>query len=339
MPLSKGGLGIASLHALRSAYNCDTILRIYNVDSQLSRWIKIRYSSPWKPPPRHSTAFWKSLHNSAILFKSNFTFNVLAKSSINILWDPWCSNCSILDSFPDFDFGSIIQDNACLANWMVGSSWSLPTSINSQILEFFSSVPISTGTSKHLSWENNENASFKDFYKEYFSYENDVDWANLVWHKKHSLRHSVYSWMALSNGLKTSVALTARNIDVGNTACSFCQTHPESTPHLLFECDYSFQVICRLIPQFSSFLFRPNLAQAFQFITGLNFTREVKNGLLLILNNAVYSLWAERNSRKHNGRMACAVTLAKRIFRTVYLKLDSWKCGNLIKEKLMVSYH
>ncbi|XP_020703789.1 uncharacterized protein LOC110115029 [Dendrobium catenatum] len=222
---------------------------------------------------------------------------------------------------------------------MAGSSWSLPTSINSQIFEFFRSIPISSDSNKHLTWENNENASFKDFYKEFFSSENDVDWAHLVWHKKHSLRHSVYSWMALSNGLKTSVALCARNIDVGNITYPFCHIHPETTAHLLFECDYSFQVICRLIPQFSCFLFRPNLAQAFQFIAGLDFIREVKLGLLLILNIYVYFLWAERNSRKHNGRIACAVTLAKRILRSVYLKLDSWKCGNLIKEKLMVSYH
>ncbi|XP_020682452.1 uncharacterized protein LOC110099590 [Dendrobium catenatum] len=339
MPFSKGGLGIASFHALRSAFNCDTILRIYNLDSQLFRWFKIRYSSPWKPTPRHSTAFWKSLQITANLFKSNFKFHVIANSSIAILWDNWSSNGSLLDSFPHFDYTSVIQDSTILAKWMDGYSWSLRTPLTSQMADFITSTPIANSGSRHLTWENNENATFKDFYKEYFAFENDVDWAFWVWHKKHSLRHSVYSWMALSNGLKTLAALSARNIVIRDVSCPLCHLHPETTAHLLLECDYSFQVICKLIPQFTSFLFRPNLAQAFQFISGIDSTKKVKLGLLLILNVTEYFIWIERNSRKYNGRISCAITLAKKISSVVYLKLNSWKCGNSVKEKLMVKYH
>ncbi|PKU65490.1 hypothetical protein MA16_Dca012212 [Dendrobium catenatum] len=138
--------------------------------------------------------------------------------------------------------------------------------------------------------------------------------------------------MALSNGLKTSAALSARNIVITDVSCPLCHLHPETTVHLLFECDYSFQVICKLIPQFTSFLLRPNIAQAFQFISGFESSMEVKFGLLLILNVTVYFIWTERNSRKFNGRISCAITLAKKISNVVYLKLDRWKCGNLEAE-------
>ncbi|PKU73743.1 hypothetical protein MA16_Dca013324 [Dendrobium catenatum] len=134
--------------------------------------------------------------------------------------------------------------------------------------------------------------------------------------------------MALSNGLKTLAALSARNIVIRDVSCPLCHLHPETTAHLLLECDYSFQVICKLIPQFTSFLFRPNLAQAFQFISGIDSTKKVKLGLLLILNVTEYFIWIERNSRKYNGRISCAITLAKKISSVVYLKLNSWKCGN-----------
>ncbi|KAI0507703.1 hypothetical protein KFK09_013831 [Dendrobium nobile] len=286
------------------------------------------------------------LFSGSIILIRNFpdgsklaTLSFMSRIPIAILWDNWCSNGSLLDSFPHFDYSAFIQDSTTLANWMDGCSWFLPSSLPSQMADFITSIPIANSASRHLAWENNENATFKDFYKEYFAYENDVDWAYLVWHKKHSLRHFVYSWMALSNGLKTSAALSARNIVIMDLSCPLCHLHPETTAHLLLECNYSFQVICKLIPQFTSFLLRPNIAQAFQFISGFDSSKEVKLGLLLILNVTVYFIWTERNSRKFNGRISCAITLAKKISNVVYLKLDSWKCGNSVKEKLMVKYH
>ncbi|XP_020689917.1 uncharacterized protein LOC110104946 [Dendrobium catenatum] len=306
MPHSNGGLGIASLQALRSAYNCVTILRMYNQDSQLSNWLKNRYNSPWKPSNRNCSAFWKNIQITATRFKHNFKFNVLANSPIATFWDHWCPHGSFIDSFLDFPLSSVNAESLTLASWMCEDSWFLPNFLNHHIMEFFTSIPISVGNANHITWENNENASFKDFYREFFCYEYVVDWAPLVWHKKHSLRHSVYSWLALSNGLKTSENLRIRNVITEDFLCPLCHQTPETTAHLLFECDYSFIVLTRLIPKMKCFLFRPNMGQALQFIDGLDVNRDFKSAVLLLLNITIYVLWTERNDRIHKGTLSCA---------------------------------
>ncbi|KAL0917870.1 hypothetical protein M5K25_012971 [Dendrobium thyrsiflorum] len=337
-PHSRGGLGIASFHASKFAFNCGIIIRLYNLDCPLSRWLRIRFTSPWKTCPRLCSGFWKSICTSTALFKYKLCFHVSPNSHIAISWDHWCFNNNITSLVPDFPNCLMGNPNATLADWINGCSWSLPDALSHNIKEVIHSIPISPSCSYHITWDNNENANFKDFYSEFCAVDTPVNWSHLVWHKYHSLRYSVFTWMALCGGLKTVDALSKRNIHIEYLFCPLCHGCNENTAHILFECDYSSKVLTKLIPQLHIFYLRPNIVQVLLHNDGFNFSRDIKCGIMLILHATVYFLWKERNNQKFNNTALCAISLSKKIIRAVYLKLDKWKCGKIIKEKLHLNY-
>ncbi|XP_020678601.2 uncharacterized protein LOC110096819 [Dendrobium catenatum] len=335
-PYSYGGLGIASLQALNFAFNCGIIMRCYNTNSPLVKWCLARYSSPWKPATNTATAFWKNICNTAEIAREKFIFSIGNNSPISILWDHWCLGETILDKFHNFP--SNIAKNSQLANWIQQDAWNIPVFENPSIRDFILNIPIVPDNKYHISWDSNGNAKFRDFYLYYFSNEEQVDWHHMVWHKKHAWRFSVYSWMALKGGLKTCDVLASRNIHFLDKTCSLCHNSLETTSHIMFECDYSFKVLQNLIPSFQTFYFRPTIFLAFQHIDNLDKPKSIKNGILLILNAAIYFIWIERNNRKFKSIALCSNSLTKKISKAVIIKLLGWKNGIEIKEVLNLVY-
>ncbi|PKU72461.1 hypothetical protein MA16_Dca020548 [Dendrobium catenatum] len=80
----------------------------------------------------------------------------------------------------------------------------------------------------------------------------------MVWAKRNILKHSVFVWLALVDGLKTADALQLRNIMVHGT-CSLCHYYNESVSHLFFECSYTFSILTTLFSGMKSFLLRPSI--------------------------------------------------------------------------------
>ncbi|KAL0913267.1 hypothetical protein M5K25_016714 [Dendrobium thyrsiflorum] len=315
-PISLGGLGIASLLALRYAFNCSTILRMYNSTSPLPCWLKTRYTSPWKIGHCNATPFWKSICYTANLAQHKFKFHISQNSPIAISWDHWSANESLSSSISAF-VSSYCNSNVVLGDWMHLTNWVLPPNLGIHLTEFITALPISSTGNKHITWDNSDNANFKDFYLDYFANDSTVDWYLSVWHKNFALRYSVYSWMAFSGGLKTVEVLLLRNINIVDLLCPLCHDFNETTNHLFFECLYSFNVLTRLMPTFRNFLLHPNIYQAFEHVSALETASNVKNGILLLLNATVYYLWMERNNRRFNSKFLCASTLAKHISRAV----------------------
>lgn len=108
------------------------------------------------------------------------------------------------------------------------------------------------------------NLSLKILFLFFFFNLAKVSWSQFIWHKKHALRYSCYSWMAILRRLKCDDILIRRSIPI-SPLCSFCQDAPESHRHLFFECDFSFMVITSILTFFNSFLFRPTLCQIFVY--------------------------------------------------------------------------
>ncbi|KAI0525121.1 hypothetical protein KFK09_004512 [Dendrobium nobile] len=79
-PKTYGGLGLPSVQALQFAYNCSVILRMYNSDSALSKWLVYRYNSPWKPPLSLASTFWKSVCATAVASRQKFKFKIHDKA-------------------------------------------------------------------------------------------------------------------------------------------------------------------------------------------------------------------------------------------------------------------
>ncbi|KAL0909811.1 hypothetical protein M5K25_020709 [Dendrobium thyrsiflorum] len=335
-PLDKGGLGIASLKAVRFALNCALICRCYNLHNPLSIWLRTRYRSPWKPHDPMDSAIWKNLCLTASCVRDNFKFIINDKSPASILWDHWCMGIKLSNHFPDLchNFNAILKWDT-VKDWTNNSSWNLPSYIGydtaNELNNLLSSIPILSNVTSNIVWKDNSKAIYKDFYKEYFEREASVDWHHFVWHKNKALRFSVFSWLALMGGLKTVDALARRNIYMTDPICPLCRCNLESLNHLFFECNYSFTVLVKLIPNFQYFYLRPSLIQSLNHVGSIVGTKLGKQGLLLTLNATVYYLWRERNNRRFGSSSHCVVTTTNLIAKVIKYKLsqrnymESWK--------------
>ncbi|XP_028548227.1 uncharacterized protein LOC114578859 [Dendrobium catenatum] len=324
-PYYLGGLGIASFQALNFAYNCNTIMRCYNSISTLSKWLLARYSSPWKPTPAYATVFWKSICKTAVETREKFNFFITNNSPISILWDHWCLGNTIYEKIQNSHIDLAIDSQ--LASWINNGEWCIPDTVNSSIRNFILNMHIDNDGKKHIGWDKKENAKFKDFYLSYFANDIQYDWHQLVWHYKHAMRYSVYSWMALRGGLKTCDVLAVRNIQVKDNICNLCYSNMETISQMLFECDYSFNVLVKLIPSFQTHYFRPTVYLALLYIDNKDKAKKIKAGRLLILNAIIYHIWIERNNRRFKSSALCANSLIKKISKNINIKLMGWKNG------------
>lgn len=158
-------------------------------------------------------------------------------------------------------------------------------------------------------------------------YENlsDVSLHKYIWFKRHAVRFSVYTWMAIREKLKMADLLLRRNIDI-NPSCSFCHHNIENHKHLFFECDYSFLVISYLLPQMNKFYMRPTLLQLLEHYDQIQkkFIKE-KNFIYLDISSLVYILWIERNSRCFYGNRISPLTHCYSVRNAIKLKVSNWK--------------
>ncbi|KAL0924141.1 hypothetical protein M5K25_004949 [Dendrobium thyrsiflorum] len=283
-PTNKGGLGIPSFEATRFAVNCGIIFRSYNLSTILSSWLFTKYTSPWRTSSKAATPFWKSICQTAGRIKENIQFHININSPIAIFWDHWCGGITLSEKFLNSTQQFLGNLNGTLRKWITDNNWNIPDGVDLRIKNYVSSLTISTDSSHHMTWNNDYNPQFKHFYMEYFANLSNVDWHYLVWHKKKALRYSIYTWMALCDGLKTVEQLIKRNIMIPHTSCVLCHCYQETNTHLLFECDYAFNVLKRVLPCFQNFFLRPNLRQALIHLDSISLSKSFKHAILLAFN-------------------------------------------------------
>ncbi|XP_020690503.2 uncharacterized protein LOC110105345 [Dendrobium catenatum] len=298
-PKLKGGLGIPSISAMQYAFNCSVIFRMYNDFTPLSTWLLQKYRSPWKPPHINDSKLWKSICKTASDAKSCFRFNVTPNASISLLWDHWCHNLT-LSEFTGDDSLEHMPD-CFLHELMTGSTWSLPGHFTALIHSTLNAIPISDNPGPSMCWKNKKNHKFRHFIEEFYSDYDHCGWHKMVWHKRNSLKHTVFVWLALVGGLKTAEALKIRQIHVP-LLCNFCLSNAESVSHLFFDCPYSFYILNSLIPGSSCFLLRPSILQMYDWLSDVYGDNSEKlNFYKLTVGCVIYYTWRERNNRRFGG--------------------------------------
>lgn len=325
-PKNKGGLGIPSLPAIRFSYDCSLILRIYKWPSPLSDWFLSMHCSPWKPPAPSSSAMWKSICCNAMQAKPNFIFKPTENCPISLLWDHWFNGECIRDN-PGLNSDTILCGDHTKLDMLINSGcWNIPNIFSVAFSNSASSIPIDCGGRVNcLTWGNYPKHNFSCFMRDYYKMETDVAWSKAVWHKHSALRFSLYGWLSLVGGLKTSEALRQRNLEV-DPLCILCHCHVENTSHLFFQCDYSFGIICSLLPSIKSFLLRPNLFQISDHLLNCGSHAVGESDVnLLTLWASVYTIWRERNARIFAHQFHSSFSIKNKIKKVVEIKLMRWK--------------
>ncbi|KAL0904888.1 hypothetical protein M5K25_027048 [Dendrobium thyrsiflorum] len=296
-PRHLGGLGLPNLHSLSFAYTCSQIFRFYNSKSILSSYLNAIYGTPWTPSLHKESPYWKAVKKVASQISSNVLFYFNSHSKLAMLWDPWINGKSLSMVCLDRNILSYFPHNAKVSDFLDGGAWNLAGLGNNALARFLGSYAYDTDATNNIIWKDKSKATLSTFINQYFCEDSVLEWHKLVWHKHHALKYSIYTWIALNNGLKTADELFKRNIVVSN-ACSLCYSHSESANHILFECDYSFNVLSKLIPYLGDFLLRPRLMQVLNLLGERPFTlKKQREFYLLIVCCTTYYLWRERNDR------------------------------------------
>ncbi|PKU65386.1 hypothetical protein MA16_Dca023989 [Dendrobium catenatum] len=137
--------------------------------------------------------------------------------------------------------------------------------------------------------------------------------------------------MAVIGKLKTADNLISRGIAVPSI-CSLCLSFPENHSHLFFDCEFSFTILARLLPELNCFLLRPTLLQIFDFFEhSTTYHRQEIDFCCLIVSCTIYHLWRERNSRRFSNENMNSVKIINNISAAIRLKVSKWKN----KEKLL----
>ncbi|KAI0500544.1 hypothetical protein KFK09_018758 [Dendrobium nobile] len=294
-PKVKGGLGLPSFDSIYHNMACSFIFRMYNDHTLIGTWYRAKYDSVWKLPPSSASAFWKLFCRTAHRISPAISFSVHSSSNISLLWDPWCDNNPIADSFY----------SPALAH-----SWD--------------EEPL-------LFWEGSAFPSNRNFLSLLHENLEDVVWSKFIWHKGYALRFACYIWMAIIGKLKTADNLIMRGINV-NAGCGFCSNHLESHSHIFFECDFSFSILTGLFPYMDTFYLRPNILQTFDFLTNLrSHGRHERNFCYLTLAALVYYLWRERNNRRFSTIWRSPNELKSEIIHAIRAKGRNWKSFEKIK--------
>ncbi|XP_028551780.1 uncharacterized protein LOC110101382 [Dendrobium catenatum] len=293
--------------------------KMYNHDSPLARWLLAKYRSPWKPTHSSSSKMWESICKTAETVKSCFHFTIFPKCPISLKWDHWCLNSTLGSiagladnaGLPDIRLADIISENG----------WEISGVINPMLHQYFERVNIVNGVGLCLLWYNRNCFRLNSFIKEFYTDYPDCHWYKMVWHKKHILKHSVFVWLALKDGLKTAAALRIRQIFVP-ISCSLCHLCAESVAHLFFECTYSFYILKCLIPGVEIFLLRPSILQLFDWMNGeFGSNANTLNFYKLAVGCIIYFTWKERNRRRFGGNSNCSTTVLLNIKRVIFEKL------------------
>ena len=173
-----------------------------------------------------------------------------------------------------------------------------------------------------------------DSYKTWFSlsktwdqlrdHGNVVEWSKIIWYSEAIPRFSFIAWLAVRNRLSTGDRTRAwGEVQV----CRLCGEPDETRDHLFFACPYSYTVWTDLT---GSLLPRPNPYWSITINTLLSPRRNKVDSCLLRLafQGSIYSLWRERNGRKHNNSWNSPAQLVRLLDRTIRNRISSLRGRN-----------
>ncbi|PKU83813.1 Putative ribonuclease H protein [Dendrobium catenatum] len=318
IPKIAGGLGIPSIDALYFGVFCSILGRFYNNPNLLSCWYKAKHISPLKHPPLSASKTWHRITETSLKIKRLLHFPVSNHSSISFLWDPWLNGTSIGETYhlPG-------MDDVLVKDFLWNDTWHFPLNMHPTIQNIINTVAIKEN--KDVLWNGNAKWVFKDFTELYYSHLPKVDWYRSIWQKNYALKYACFTWMACICKLKTADNLCQRGI-MAPINCSLYSGHTENHSHLFFDCDFSFYILKTIVPKFASFLLRPTLIQALDFIENSEISnRTEKDFFFLVISCITYHIWRERNNRRFSNSSNNVAKVIGIILEAIRLKTVKWK--------------
>lgn len=126
-----------------------------------------------------------------------------------------------------------------------------------------------------------------------------VPWYKAVWSTHSTPKYSFCVWLAVNNRLTTGDRMVQWNRGLQGT-CTFCNNHIESRDHLFFSCSYGTEVWEAVAKHIYGARFSTNWQSI--ITTACNkWHGQVESFIArYVFQTAVYTIWRERNGRRHD---------------------------------------
>ncbi|XP_013608000.1 PREDICTED: uncharacterized protein LOC106314717 [Brassica oleracea var. oleracea] len=147
-----------------------------------------------------------------------------------------------------------------------------------------------------------------------------VAWSKIVWFPHAIPRFSFITWLTLKDRLSTGARSRAWGCI---QACLLCGEPDETRDHLFFACPYYFTVWIDLVGYLLGSHVNPNWSITIASLLSSR-RKEIDTCLLkLTFQTTIYSLWRERNSRRHQGHPQSAAHMVRIINKLIKNRISS----------------
>lgn len=125
-----------------------------------------------------------------------------------------------------------------------------------------------------------------------------VDWSEAIWFKHSTPKYSFLAWLKMLNRLSTGDRMTKWDAAT-NPVCVLCNATDETKDHLYFECDYSREIWRKLMSKLLENRYVEDWRKVILLLMDKDQTKLITFLTRYAFQVAVYSIWRERNGRRH----------------------------------------
>ncbi|XP_013594684.1 PREDICTED: uncharacterized protein LOC106302802 [Brassica oleracea var. oleracea] len=146
------------------------------------------------------------------------------------------------------------------------------------------------------------------------------DWGRMVWFSQATLKFAFITWIAFKDRLATMDRISRWSQGV-DTTCVLCKNAPKTRSHLFFECAFSSQIWEQLTKGLLRNSYSTSSEAIIRLISG-SMENKKRFCISYALQVAMYSLWRERNKRRHGEPSMPLPVMLKLIDKTIRNKLS-----------------
>ncbi|KAG7560036.1 Reverse transcriptase zinc-binding domain, partial [Arabidopsis thaliana x Arabidopsis arenosa] len=147
-------------------------------------------------------------------------------------------------------------------------------------------------------------------------------WYKGVWFPNSTPKHAFITWIAINNRLATGDRLIKWNAS-SNGSCVLCGQGVETRDHLFFSCHYSSQVWSALARDMLGSNFTARWESLLPLLNAPSTPRLHLFVLRYVFQLTIYSIWRERNGRRHGDTPTPASKLTRLIDKNARNRLST----------------
>ncbi|XP_009126345.2 uncharacterized protein LOC103851254 [Brassica rapa] len=147
------------------------------------------------------------------------------------------------------------------------------------------------------------------------------DWGRCTWFSQATPKFAFLTWLAMRDRLATMDRVSSWSQGV-DTTCILCKSASESRKHLFFECSYASQIWEHLMRGILRSAYSVKWDDLIRLLTDSGMDKKKRFCFRYTFQVTLYSLWRERNKRRHGEQAMPARVLSKLTDKAVRNKLS-----------------